>query len=258
MASGKATKRKRAAERPQAPARRDTGPDDRRLWVVAAVAAAVVVAAVAGVLLTRDEGDDAAVATTLPGAAEVTSLFRGVPQDGAALGGPDAPVTLVEFVDLQCPFCREFEEAVPPQLVADEVREGRLRIETRGLAFLGPDSERGLRAILAAGLQRKHYELKALLYANQGPENSGWLSQDLVEAAARSVPGFDVSRLAADMESDAVDEQVADHAAEAERRGVNSTPTILVGPTSGELQRVQMEGPADLQAIEDAIAAAAG
>jgi protein-disulfide isomerase len=258
MASGKASRRKRATER-QAPVRRDTRSGDRRLWVAAAVVAALVVAAVAGVLLTRDDGGgDAAVGTTLAGASEITSLFQGVEQEGVVVGSDDAPVTLVEFVDLQCPFCRDFEDAVPPQLVPDEVREGRLRIETRGLAFIGPDSERGLRAVLAAGLQGRLYELKALLYANQGAENSGWLSQELVEAAGRSIPGLDVPRLVADMESDAVDDLIAEHSADAERRGVNSTPTVLVGPTGGELRLVQMEGPADVEALEAAIAAAAG
>ena len=45
-------------------------------------------------------------------------------------------------------------------------------------------------AVLAAGLHNHLYELLELLYFNQGPENSGWLSQDVVEAAARSIPGL--------------------------------------------------------------------
>jgi protein-disulfide isomerase len=167
-------------------------------------------------------------------------------------------VTVVEFVDLQCPFCREFEFETLPDLVRDHVRDRTVRLELRGLAFIGPDSERGLRAVLAAGLQDRLYEMKALLYANQGVENAGWLTEDLVEAAGRSIPGLDVQQLLDDMESDEVTSLVAEHAADAERRGVASTPTILVGRTGGELGIVEMSSPTDMAAIERAIAAARG
>src|ERR687895_662573 len=74
-----------------------------------------------------------------------------------------APVTLVEFVDLQCPYCREFAVDAFPALVEKYVRTGKVRIELRGLAFLGPDSERGLRAGFAAGRQGRMFDLMELL-----------------------------------------------------------------------------------------------
>jgi protein-disulfide isomerase len=258
MASGKASKRKRAAERP--PASSTPGPD-RRVWVAVAVVAALAVAVVAGVLLTRGDEGGANVSTTgstLPSADEALDLFQGIPQAGVALGRPDSPVTLVEFVDMQCPFCRQFEVDVMPTLVREHVRDRTLRIETRGLAFIGPDSERGMRAVLAAGEQERLYEMKALLFANQGPENAGWLSDDLIAAAGRSIPGLDVQQLFDDMESDEVDELLAEHAADAERRGVNSTPTVLVGPAGGELELVELEDPSDVATVEAAIEAARG
>ena len=260
MASGKASKRRRAAERVQVPVPRGTRTGrgvDRRIWVAAAVVAAIVAAIVAGIVTTR--GGDADVATTgatLADAADVTAVFDGVPQQGVALGEATAPVTLVEFVDMQCPFCREFEVEVMPTLIEKHVRPGKVRIEMRGLGFIGPDSERGMRAVLAAGEQNQLFGMKALQFANQGAENAGWLSQDFVETAARSLPGLDVARLVQDMNSSTVSEQFADHAAEAKRRGVNSTPTILVGKTGEDPKLVQLESPSDLAAIERAIAAA--
>lgn len=257
MASGRSSKRKRAQQRLSAPPGRRGGAD-RRLVVAAAVALALVVAVAAGVLAARGDGNGGAGATgaTLPSAAGETALFRGIPQDGLALGDPGAAVTLVEWVDLQCPFCREFEVEAMPQLVEKHVRAGTLRLELRGLAFIGPDSERGLRAVLAAGEQDVLYELKALLYANQGHENVGWLTEDLVAAAARSIPQAAVARLLADMSSDVVAETMREHAREAQARGVDSTPTILVGPTGGDLALVPMQSPSDVAAIERAIAAA--
>jgi len=262
MASGKASKRKRAAGRVQVPVPKEArtgGGADRRIWVAAAVAAALLVALVVGIVTTRDGGgSEAAAGSTLPDAAGVTAVFDGVAQDGVALGPAGAPVTLVEFVDMQCPFCREFEVEVMPTLIEKYVRPGKLRVELRGLSFVGPDSERGMRAVLAAGEQDQLFGLKALLFANQGAENAGWLSQELVEAAGRSLPGLDVPRLVDDMSSGTISEQLAAHAAEAKRRGVNSTPTILVGKTGEEPRLVQLESPSDLAAIERAIAAATG
>ena len=259
MASGKASKRKRAAQQAAAPAPVRRGGQrraDRRLWIAAAGAAAIVLAVVIGVVSTRGGETDVAAGSTLPDAAEATALFRGIPQQGVTLGRATAPVTLVEFVDMQCPFCRDFEVEVLPKLVEQQVRTGKLRVEIRGLTFVGPDSERGMRAVLAAGLQNHLYELMELLYFNQGPENSGWLSQDVVEAAARSIPGLDPSRLVADMDSAEVSELIAAHAEDAKRRGVNSTPTVLVGKTGGELAIVELTSPTDAATVEKAIAAA--
>jgi protein-disulfide isomerase len=259
MASGSATRRKRAAEQARAKASqtRPAAPSvDRRLWVALAVAGAIAVAIVVAVVTAGGDTKNPATGATLPDAAASNDLVAGIPQQGVVLGQQDAPVTLVEFVDLQCPFCREFEVEALPKLVAERVKTGTLRIEVRGLSFIGPDSERGLRAIIAAGEQNHLFELKALLYANQGTENTGWLSQDLVEAAARSVPGLDVARLVDDMGSGAVSDQIEQHAAEAARRGIDSTPTILVGRTGGELRRVELASASDVTAIERAIAAA--
>ena len=70
-------------------------------------------------------------------------LFEGIPQHGNVLGYASAPVTMVEYVDLQCPYCRAFETEVMPTMIRRYVRTGKLKVEARPLAFIGPDSERG-------------------------------------------------------------------------------------------------------------------
>ena len=67
-------------------------------------------------------------------------MLAGIPQNGIYLGNANAPVRLVEFADLQCPFCREYTLQTLPQLVQDYVRSGKVRMEFRDLAFLGKDS----------------------------------------------------------------------------------------------------------------------
>src|SRR5215210_1380451 len=256
MASGTATRRKRAAQRVPAPPVAATPRAVGRRWLLAGLAAAIVIAVGLGFVLARGDGNTVPDGATLPDAAEAAAIFHGVPQQGVALGSSDAPVTIVEFVDLQCPFCRQFEVETMPTLVEKYIRTSKARLEIRGLSFLGPDSERGLRAVLAASRQDRMFELAQLLYFNQGAENSGWLNDDIVAAAARSTPGLDAARLGGDMDSDAVSALLEEHAAEAERLGIKSTPTVLVGPTGGSLKQVVLGSPRDIGAIEQAIAAA--
>jgi protein-disulfide isomerase len=132
---------RKRARRAQGAARRD--PDSRRRTRTLYAAVAVVAAAVAGalvlasVLTARDDDSAPSGAITVAGAAESRALFAGVPQQGIALGRPNAAVTLVEFADLQCPFCAEWSRNALPELVRDYVRPGRVRIVFRGLAFNG-------------------------------------------------------------------------------------------------------------------------
>jgi protein-disulfide isomerase len=121
------------------------GPMLIRLGLLAALAAVVVVVAV---LLAGGDSSDGDKGGGTPAA--TTSALRGVPQSGIALGSPDAPVTMVEFADLQCPFCKEYSENVFPELLKRYVRTGKLRLELQLLRFLGPDSDRLARAAAGA------------------------------------------------------------------------------------------------------------
>jgi protein-disulfide isomerase len=193
------------------------------------------------------------LANALPGAGRVNGLFGGIPQQGNALGPPNAPVTLIAYIDAQCPYCREFEATSLPRLVARYVRSGKLRIEARPIAILGPDSIGGARAIIAAGRQDRLFNYAELLYFNQGAENTGWLSNEMVTAVAASVPGLDVPRLLQDRDSGAVKDQQQVFASSASAADVDRTPTILVGPTGGTLGKVTLTSPADPGPVAAAI-----
>jgi protein-disulfide isomerase len=192
----------------------------------------------------------------LPGAANVRKLFRGIAQRDNVLGVRGAPVTLVEYADLQCPYCRDFELQAMPGLVTDYVRSGKVRFELRPLAFIGPDSARGRAALIAAGEQNNLFDLMELLYISQGAENSGWLSDRLVQNAAASIPGLDVARLLESGATAAVESRAAAFDAEAQTASVASTPTIFVGKTGGKLRLVKLASPTDGDAVATAIESA--
>lgn len=213
-------------------------------WIAIAGGLAIALAAGLIALSLSGAGDDepAAVtpAGTVAGAEEIEQLLAGIPQDGTAIGDPNAPVTLVEFADIQCPFCAQWAGETFPVLVDEYVRDGQLRIEFRPMAFIGEDSVRGASAALAAGEQDRLWHVVELLYRAQGPENSGWVSDELLEAIGASVSGLDGERMLADAEEDARLEEIDAASDEARENGINSTPSFLLGPTGGELERVEV------------------
>ena len=261
MPSAKQSRRRRQATAPPPPVRakgaaRQASP--RVLLAAAGAVAVVVVAVVLAVVLTRGGSSSSASATKLSGAVDVTKLLNGIPQHGNVLGGPSAPVTIVEYVDLQCPFCQEFETTALPTIVRRYVRTGKLKIVARPIAFIGSDSVRGRDATLAAGRQNKLFDFAQLLYLNQGAENSGWLSDNVVKSAAASIPGLSVSKLLADRGSSAVSDDGHAIDADASADGVHATPTILVGRSGSTPKEVALASPSDAQSVERAIDAALG
>ena len=149
------------------------------------------------------------------------------------LGSPRAPVTLVEYADLQCPYCAAWARDALPAVVSEYVRTGRVRIIFRGLAFLGPDSELALRTVIAAGAHDKIWNLVDALYRRQGSENSGWVGDELAQAAA--VAGVDARALDRGAWNRATDRALERNTRTARAAGVQGTPTFELGRTGGRL-----------------------
>jgi protein-disulfide isomerase len=192
----------------------------------------------------------------LPEAADVNALFKGIPQTGTTLGRPGAPVTMVEFIDPQCPYCEQFETQVLPTLIAKFVRPGMLRITMEPWAFIGPDSIRGQAAELAAADQNRVFNFAELLYDNQGTENTGWLTDSMIANVAKSIPGLQVHTLLDTRTSSAVKAAQKQVAALATADKVGGTPTLFVGKTGTQGMEVNLKSPTDEHSVAAAIAAA--
>lgn len=198
--------------------------------------AAVLAAALIAASLSGGQG----TTPVEPAAASADSLLHGIPQDGLALGRPDAPVTLVEYADLQCPYCAVWARDAFPAIVDEYVRPGRLRIVFRGLAFIGPESELALRAALAAGEQDTLWDVVHGLYASQGAENGGWVTEDLLRRLADAA-GADADRMLRETRSAPVERELAAAAAAARAAGIPGTPAFEIGPTDGALEPLRVD-----------------
>lgn len=223
----------------------------RTSYAGVAAAAALLAGGLISASLVGARAGESAPATTVSG--EATSrLLQGIRQSGPVLGQPDAPVTLVEFADLQCPYCAAWTDGAFAELVRDYVRPGKARIVFSGLAFIGPDSETGLRFVLAAGRQGKLWPSVQVLYANQGAENSGWVSEDFLRERGASIPGLDVEGALRESYSPEVDREIAAARASAARLGVRGTPSFAAGRTGKAVESVAVSS-LDANALRPAL-----
>jgi protein-disulfide isomerase len=195
-------------------------------------------------------------ATGLPGSTDIADQLKGIPQRGMTLGSAKAPVTLLEYIDLQCPICREFETSVMPDIISKYVRPGKVKVEARVLQFIGPDSLKARNAMLAAAEQNKAYDFSQVLYANQQTENTGWVTDDMVAQIAASVPGMKVQQLLDARNSSAVKSLGEKYDAQAKADKVPGTPTLYVGKSGTKGQVVNLTSATDEQAVTTALDAA--
>jgi len=175
----------------------------------------------------------------VPGEGESNALFAGIEEQGLSLGSPRAPVTLVEFGDLQCPSCAGFAEKSLPTLVSDYVRPGKLRIVFRPLDIIGSESLRAARMAVALGQQGRLWPFVDLMYRNQGAENSGYVTSTYLRALGDAVQGASVNEAFAAMGSGTVNAAIARSVAEAKRLGVTATPSFLLSRTGEKGRRFQ-------------------
>jgi len=173
-----------------------------------------------------------------PGAPAPTAKadIKNVKLDGLPfIGKADAPVTIANWSDFQCPFCKRFEIETLPQIVKDYVNTGKVRIVFLDFAFLGNDS------LIAGEWSRAMWKLypdkyeawRDAMYAGQPTENSLNETDYLawIKKTTGTIAGVDVAKVAADAVANktAYDAAMNVDKAEAQKVGVNATPSFVIG-----------------------------
>ena len=165
-----------------------------------------------------------------------SSLFAGIPQHGTLLGNPNAPVRLIEYADLQCPYCGEYATQALPHLVTRYVRTGVVSMDFRNLSFIGPDSVTAGRAAAAAAEQNRLWNFVDLEYLNQGVENTGYVTNAYLQRLFAAIPGLDAAAAEHASQGPAAAASLSAATANAYANGIDSTPSFLIGPANGPLR----------------------
>ena len=213
---------------------------------------AVVVAGLLVFVLTSDSSS-VGKATASPEESRAVKrtevLLAGIPQHGAILGSPEAPVTLQFFADLQCSESRQVVLGALPFLIHHWVRAGKLRIVFRSLKTDTPDESEFLGqqvAALAAGRQSKMWTFVDLFYREQRPEFTRYADDDFLEGIAEQAR-VKILSWTEDRESSGVAGEIESDESLAITRAMGETPSFLIGLTNGEahrLRRFSFEEPA--------------
>ena len=95
-------------------------------------------------------------------------IFAHLAKDGPSKGSDKAPVTLIEFSDFQCSFCRKFWQTTLPQIEKKYINTGKVKFVYRHLAILGKHSMAAAQAAECAGEQDKFWPYHDKLFASAG------------------------------------------------------------------------------------------
>ena len=135
------------------------------------------------------------------------------------LGNPDGDVTVVEFFDYNCPYCKR----VMPEVDALMAEDGNIRLVLREWPILSEGSAIAARAALASRVQGKYVEMHNALMSARGK-----LEAETVFRIAAEI-GLDIEKLKADMQAPEVEEHIATSMRLAETLGFNGTPSFVIG-----------------------------
>ena len=229
----------------------------RRRNIITATVIALAVIGAAVLIIASSGGDSKPKASSggsLSGTAESKQLLDGIPQQGNTLGNPKAPVTLFEYIDYQCPFCRQFSVGPLRTLIKDYVRPGKVKIVLRPLSFIGPDSAKAARAAVGAGQQDKLWTFTELWYFNQGQENSGYATDEFV-GRIYAAAGVKAAAANAYRKTEASKRPLAAANSGAQQYAVDSTPSFVAGATGGPYAKVDADAasPDKLRAAFDGL-----
>ena len=222
-------------------------------WVLGAVAV-IGVAAVGYSVGSNNFGSAATEPVMVEGLDDPSTLVSLA--QGVTKGDPNAPVTIVEFADYQCPGCGAFAMQVKPQLELNYIQNGKAKfvyydyplISIHAHAFLAA------RAARCANDMGKFWEYQDQLFRNQ----SNWAAKANVDSdfvGFAAAVGLDEGGFEACMKSDAFADVVTANMRLAEELGIQGTPTIMVSRGSGMARRLMsFDFPAIQQVVEDVLA----
>lgn len=211
----------------------------KRVYVILAIVAVIGVAAVGYSLASNSLGSGGAVTGPvevegLDDPARLIELARGIER-----GDPDAPLTMLEFADFQCPACGTFATQVKPMVDMSYVDAGQVRfvfhdfpLEQHQNSFIAHRSAR------CAGDQDLYWEFHDALFGNQAQWSASGNPISLFLGYAREL-GADVSSFESCVRSDAHAETVTANIVLGQQLGVSSTPTLMLSEGRGMATRLQ-------------------
>jgi protein-disulfide isomerase len=181
-----------------------------------------------------------------------------------SMGDPNAPVTIVEYSDFQCPYCRNFWETTESQIIENYIKTGKVYFTYRSMGnfmsdninkslnTINTESKDAAHAAYCAGDENKYWEYHDMLFTNWNGENQGAFARKRLDAYADAL-ALDTAAFKACMDSNKYMDLVKQDGLDGLQAGVNGTPAFVI---NGKLVEGAQPFSVFQQEIEAALAAA--
>jgi protein-disulfide isomerase len=225
-------------------ARAERATRERRLRMIGGVVVSALVVVAVFIAISSGGGSGTTGLQTGNKASQVTTqvdrLLKGIPQTGARLGNPSAPVTLTYYGDLECPVCQAFTlQGGFPHLVSNDVKAGKVQVVYKAFQTATQDPnvfKTQQVAALAAGQQQRFWNFTELFYRQQGQEGTGYVTDSYLNGLARQTTGLNLSKWQSSLGDAALGNQVQSEEQTGASAGVNATPTLVFKGPKGTAQ----------------------
>ena len=191
--------------------------------------------------------------TNLEKSSEASSILNkeNLIQGSTILGNPNAKITIVEFGDYQCTFCYKFHDETMKKINQEYIKTANVNFIYKDFPLNGEQSILASEASYCAQKQNKFWEYHDTLYNNWGGENTGWITENVLQGFARDV-GLNMDEFSQCLENSEYRQKVLDNEQFAREIGINATPSFLIFNDS-ELYRIIGAQPFDKfeQAFEE-------
>ncbi len=166
-------------------------------------------------------------AAPAPEAPTSEQIFNVVHRPANTIGNDNAPVTIIEYSDFECGYCRSFYNTTLKQVINDYVKTGKVKISYKHFPFLADSSLPKAMLSECAAEQGKFWEMHNALFGGRIPKaDEASMNQQATQLAAEF--GIDGARFGDCLANPQVRQRVVDDASEGQKVGVRGTPTFLI------------------------------
>jgi protein-disulfide isomerase len=200
-----------------------------RISIATAIIAAIIYSAGSFSILSLSQSYAFAQTQGNVGLSLTDLIKQGQPHQGSI----SAPITIIDFSDLQCQLCQRFVKSTEPQINSTYVQTGKVALVFEHLPNRGLDSTPAALAAQCTNDQGKFWQFHNLLYKNQGPIDSGWASKDNLKKFASQTPGLDMQKFNSCFDSQKYKTFIESNLALAHSLGFTQTPSFIIVKNDG-------------------------
>ena len=154
------------------------------------------------------------------------------------LGNPDALVTILDFSDFQCPNCGRYVKNTEPVINETYIQTGKASLVYKYFPVVGFDSMNAALAGQCSQEQGKFWQFHKLLFANQKPIDSGWVSKDNLKNFASRISNLDLQKFSECLDSERYKDHINKDVEMAKKFQLLATPSFIIVKNDGTDQDI--------------------